>query len=97
MRKKGAFIRGRRFLEVGRLFEAIRYNFCLSSNSAKLIRTIIGQFLKSNKIAPKRIQNGRKYAHAQHLNAYNFCLSSNSAKLIRTIIGQFLKDNKIAP
>ena len=26
----GAFIRGRRFLEVGRLFEALRYaNFCL--------------------------------------------------------------------
>ena len=25
MRKKGAFIRGRRFLDVGRLFEAIRY------------------------------------------------------------------------
>ena len=25
MRKKGSFIRGRRFLEVGRLFKAIRY------------------------------------------------------------------------
>ena len=28
------------------------YNFCLSYNSAKLIGTIIGQFLKGNKIAP---------------------------------------------
>ena len=27
------------------------YNFCLSYNSAKLIRTIMGQFLKGNKIA----------------------------------------------
>ena len=27
------------------------YNFCLSSNSAKLIRTTIGQFLKGNKKA----------------------------------------------
>ena len=28
------------------------YNFCKSYNSAKLIRTTIGQFLKGNKIAP---------------------------------------------
>ena len=28
------------------------YNFCLSSNSAKFVRTTIGQFLKGNKISP---------------------------------------------
>ena len=49
------------------------YNFCHSYNSAKLIRTIIGQFLKGNKVAPYKIQNGGNYAHAQLLNAYNFC------------------------
>ena len=31
MRKKGAFIRGRRFLEVGRLFDAIRYSVMLNT------------------------------------------------------------------
>ena len=41
-------------------------------NPISLIRTIIGQFLKGNKIAPLKIQNGGNYAHAQHLNAYNF-------------------------
>ena len=49
------------------------YNFCLSYNSAKLIMTIIGQFLKGNSTIKK--QNGGNYAHAQLLNAYNFCLS----------------------
>ena len=30
----------------------------------------IGQFLKGNKLAPQKIQNGRNYAHSQLLNAY---------------------------
>ena len=28
------------------------YNYCLSKNSAKLIRMINGQFIKGNKLAP---------------------------------------------
>ena len=30
-----------------------------------LLRTIIGEFLKGNKIAPIKIHNGGNYAHAQ--------------------------------
>ena len=32
------------------------YNFCLSSNSAKLIRTTIGQFLKGIRYHHKKIK-----------------------------------------
>ena len=42
-------------------------------NSAKLIRTFIGQFLKVNSMGPIKIQNGGNYAHVQDSNAYNFC------------------------
>ena len=44
-----------------------------SSNSAKLIRTVIGQFLKGNIMGTIKIDNGRNYAHAQNSSAYNFC------------------------
>ena len=50
------------------------YNFWQSQNSANLIRTFIGQFLKGNSMGPIKIQNGGNYAHAQDSNAYNFCL-----------------------
>ena len=49
------------------------YNFCYSENSAKLIRTFIGQFFKGNSMGPIKIHNGGYYAHAQDSNAYNFC------------------------
>ena len=42
-------------------------------NSAKLIRTLIGQFLKGNSMEPIKIHKGGNYAHAQYSNAYNFC------------------------
>ena len=44
-----------------------------SLNSAKLIRTFIGQFLKGNSMGLIKIHNGGNYAHAQDYNAYNFC------------------------
>ena len=31
------------------------YNFCLSWNSTKFIRTFMGQYLKGNNMAPKKI------------------------------------------
>ena len=40
------------------------YNFCLSRNSTKFIRTFMGRYLKGNNIAPKKNHNGG-YAHAQ--------------------------------
>ena len=46
-------------------------NFCLRQNSAKLIRTFIGQFLKGNSMGPIKIHNGGNYAHAQDSDAYN--------------------------
>ena len=33
----------------------------------------IGQFLKGNKIASIKIDNGGNQVHAQDSNAYNFC------------------------
>ena len=42
-------------------------------NSAKLIGTFIGQFLKGNSMAPTKIHNVENYAYAQDSNAYNFC------------------------
>ena len=51
------------------------YNFCLSRNSAKFIRTFMAQYLKGNNMAQIKIHNGGYYAHAQTYNAYNFCLS----------------------
>ena len=44
-------------------------------NSAKLIRTFIGQFLQGNSMGPIKIHNGGNYAHAQDSNDYNFCSS----------------------
>ena len=44
----------------------------LELNSAKLIRTFIGQFLKGNSMGPVQIHYGGIYAHAQDSNAYNF-------------------------
>ena len=49
------------------------YNFCYSENSAKLIRTFIGQFFKGNSMGPIKIHNGGNCAHAQDSNAYNLC------------------------
>ena len=46
------------------------YNFCYSKNSAKLIRTFIGLFLKGNSMGPIQIHNGGNSAHAQDSNAY---------------------------
>ena len=34
------------------------YNFCLSWNSTKFIRTFMGQYLKGNNMAPKINHNG---------------------------------------
>ena len=48
------------------------YNFCYSLNSAKLIRTFIGHFLKGNSMGSIKIHNGGNYAHAQDSDAYNF-------------------------
>ena len=36
---------------------------------------LIGQFLKGDKIAPIKIDNGGNYADAQDSNAYSFCSS----------------------
>ena len=57
----------------------------------------MGQYLKSNKMAQIKINNGGYYAHAQTSNAYNFCFSQNSTKVIRTFMGQYLKGNNMAP
>ena len=51
------------------------YNFCLSWNSTKFIRTFMVQYLKGNNMAQIKIHNGGRYAHAQICNAYNFCLN----------------------
>ena len=40
------------------------YNFCLSGNSTKFIRTSMGQYLKGNNMAGIKIRNGGYYAHA---------------------------------
>ena len=48
------------------------YNSYLRQNSAKLLRTLIRQFLKGNSMGPIKIRNGGNYAHAQYSNAYNF-------------------------
>ena len=62
------------------------YNFCLSWNSTKFIRTFMGQYLNGKHGTDKNY-----YALAQTSNAYNFCLSWNSTKFIRTFMGQYLK------
>ena len=38
----------------------------------KIIRTLIGQFLKGNITRPRKIHNGGNYAHAHDSDAYNF-------------------------
>ena len=48
-------------------------NYAHAQDSAKLIRTFMGQFLKGNSMGPIQIHDGGKYAHAQDSNAYNFC------------------------
>ena len=51
------------------------YNFCLSSNSTKFIRTFMGQYLKGKDMAQIKNHNGGYYAYAQISNTYNSNLS----------------------
>ena len=51
------------------------YNFCLSQNSTKFIRTFMGQYLKGNNMTQIKNHNGGYYAHAQISNTYNSNLS----------------------
>ena len=43
------------------------------NQSAKLIRTFIGQFVKGNSMGLIKSNDGGNYAHAQDSNTYNFC------------------------
>ena len=61
------------------------------SNSTKLTRTFISQFLRDYKMGLLKIYNSGNYAHAQDSNAYNFCWSSKTTKLTRTFISQLLR------
>ena len=69
----GIKIRNGGYYAHARIYNA--YNFCLSLNSAKFIRTFMRQYLKGNNMAQIKMHNGAYCAHAQTSNSYNFCLS----------------------
>ena len=90
MRKKGAFIRGRRFLEVGRLFEAIRY-VTFVKNAANLT-SFQNRLMMYIALA--------KYFTASHVietNIYSFCTIPVSVHCFPVTTENIFLENNIFP
>ena len=74
------------------------YNFCLSWNATKFIRTFMGQYLKGNNMAPIKII----MADVMHMRKFIMLITSVfelkiSTKFTRMFMGQYLKGNNMRP